>query len=173
MGHRGDWKFDPEDIVERWDAARDAQLVDIMGPTHKFGRNLGWYLVSKRTPVRTVCTETVPGTGHIGVTLNLGTAGQGMLGRRMIPPIPNEALERVGGDQWQEEHAGCFGDAPGSWKEWTYRAELGLVRAACIEVQKGIVHRGIGANLARRNVRFRAARQDMYQLLLRTGTRRH
>lgn len=68
-----------------------------MGHTQKFGRNLDWCLVIKRTPVRAVGT--------------LGTAGHAALGRRMISPT-TETLEGAAGDLWEDKTAGSSGDAP-------------------------------------------------------------
>lgn len=170
--------------------ACDAQLIDSMDPARKFGRNLEWYLASKRMTIRAVGRKVVTGTDHAGATLALGTSGHGTLGLRMInpTPIPHEALGGFDGDQWEEEHAGSFGEAPGTREEWTYQAGLGLTKALRIDLKDDAVHGGgpsrysphrvthtqggeygTAPNRVMRNLRLKAARQDRYQLLVRTG----
>lgn len=96
------WNFKRDQLEDRWDTVREAQLADTMGPTQRFGRNLEWCLASKRLPMRAIGTEILAGTDHVGVTLTLGMSGQGTLGQcvHSPTPIPTESLDGAGTDDW-------------------------------------------------------------------------
>lgn len=126
----GDWNFEPESIAEHWVTVLEAHVADTKRPSQKLGRNLDWYVASKRMFIRAIGTEVIPGKDHVGVTLTLWTSGHGTLGQRMQSPtpLPAEALTGVGSDGWEKRHASSSGAAPDTWDERTYQAEQGLLQ---------------------------------------------
>lgn len=125
-----------------------------------------------------------PRDGPRGVTLAMGIARAGALGQRLAgpPPIPAEALEQVGRDDWARHIAEHCGESPRDWDQWARRAEKGLLVALDVDYKDAMARRGgplvyaaqtltrvqegesgVRANIEYRALRLHAARQERYR----------
>lgn len=56
----GDWNLEPDEVTDHWYRSETA-LIGIYTATPKLGRNIDWYLGSRRVPVDEVEAEVVSG----------------------------------------------------------------------------------------------------------------
>ena len=114
----GGWNASPEEVQAAW--RRPAVVVHTDQPTQKFGGNFDWYMHSPRLQLDLPQAEVVPGTDHVGVSVQLPGNLHKMLGYRLIQPAPLsvDALAKLRELEVQQRLAALLGSPPVHWGEW-------------------------------------------------------
>ena len=132
----GDWNMEPTEFAHMLNRA--GVIKHTGGPTHQFGANLDWFLISPGLQLTTPKAQPIPGTDHVSIWATVPGDQATTLGHRLVSP------RGFNPQQLKEAKAKLEGQAdrvPENWTTWTRQAEK-IIRTAAGDKLPGNTGRG-------------------------------